>query len=363
MRRAILSFLLAVAGLSPGHAQEAPDYEALNRALTDRVAIPAYEDLAEAMTGLDAATRSFCQAPSESSLTSAKDAFHEAMDAWQRAQPIVFGPAAWEGRASRIQFWPDKGGTAGRQMKKALQARDAALLETGGLDGKSAALQNLSTYERILFGRGEAIASDQATADDLYACALAAAIAGFQADLSGRILADWTGPGGHREAVMTAAQGNAQYAGADEVATQFLKSLTSALDLAIRLKLERPLGKTIEKARPRRTESWRSARSLRNIVANLETARALYASAGGFGDMLMAAGAGPLDVGMRATFDEAIARAQAIDLPLSEAIADAEERAELLELLERLKSLRILISGPVAEEIGLVVGFNALDGD
>jgi len=363
MRRALLSFLIGIAVLSPGHAQEVADYEALNRALTNQVVVPAYERLAEAMAQLDTATRSFCQTPSESALGEAKDAFNRAMNAWQRAQPIAFGPAAWEGRSSRIQFWPDKGGVAGRQISQALQAQDPEVLAEGGLAGKSAALQNLSAYERIVFKRGAVIASDQATAEDRYACALAAAIARYQAEFAAQILADWTGPGGHREAVLTAAQGNESYASADEVAALFLKSLSGSLDAAIQLKLERPLGTSIAKARPRRAESWRSGRSLANIIANLQTAQLLYGTPGGFGDLLAAGGSEPLDIGLRKSFDESIGLAEAIDLPLSEAVKSPDARAELDAILDRLRSLRLLISGSVADEIGLVIGFNAFDGD
>jgi predicted lipoprotein len=363
MCRALLSFLIAIAVLSPGHAREVPDYEALNRVLTDQVVVPAYEDLAAAMAQLDAATRSFCQTPSESALEAAKDAFDRAMDAWQRAQPIAFGPVTWEGRSSRIEFWPDKGGVAGRQIGQALQAQDPNLIAEGGLVGKSAAVQNLAAYELIVFGRGAAIASDQATAEDRYACALAEAIARYQAELAAQILADWTGPGGHIDAVLTAAQGNEYYAGTDEVATLFLTSLSGALDAVIQLKLERPLGTSIEKARPRRAESWRSGRSLANIIANLQTAQALYGTPGGFGDLLAAGGSEPLDIGLRKSFDEAIGLAEAIDLPLSEAVKSPDARAELDAILDRLRSLRLLISGSVADEIGLVIGFNAFDGD
>ena len=160
-----------------------------------------------------------------------------------------------------------------------------------------------------------------------------------------------------------AARGNAHYADAEEAATQYLKSLVASLDAAVRLKLERPLGKTIEKARPKRAESWRSGRSLANLVANLETARALYIAPGGFGDLLTAAGAEPLALGLGEAFDQAVAEAWAIDLPLKDAIRDPEARAALVALLERLKDLRLLVTGPLADEIGLVVGFNALDGD
>jgi len=366
MTRLLLRLLSALAGavlLTSGAARAEPSYETVNRALTDQVIVPAYQQMAAAMAGLDAASRAFCAAPDAASLAGAMDAFGRAMDAWQRAQPIALGPVTWNGRAARIEFWPDKSGTAARQVRRALQDRDPALVVDGGLEGKSVALQNLATYERLLYERGEQIASAGASDEDRYACALMAAIARFQAGLSAQILADWTAPGGYREAVVGAAAGNEHYAADDEPAVELLKSISGALDLAIQVKLERPLGKSIDRARPKRAESWRSGRSLDDIAANLETARQLYAVTGGFGDLLAAAGAGPLDIGLRKQFDEAVETARSIGLPLHQAVTDAPARARVEDLVAQLKRLRLLIAGPVADEIGLVIGFNALDGD
>jgi predicted lipoprotein len=355
--------LLAGILLTAGAARAEPSYETLNRALTDQVVIPAYQQMAAAMADLDAASGEFCAAPDAAALAGAKDAFGRAMDAWQRAQPIALGPVTWDGRAARIEFWPDKSGTAARQLRQALQDQDPALVAAGGLEGKSVALQNLATYERLLYERGDRIAAGGAGDEDRYACALMAAIARFQAGLSAEILADWTAPDGYREAVLSAAAGNEHYAAADEPALELLKSISGALDLAIQVKLERPLGKFIDQARPKRAESWRSGRSLDDIAANLETVRQLYAVPGGFGDLLAAAGAGPLDIGLRKQFVQAVETARSIGLPLSQAVTDAAGRAQVDNLVEQLKRLRLLIAGSVADEIGLVIGFNALDGD
>lgn len=363
MRGRLLCLLLlgAVALGAPARAE--PAYGGLNRALIDHVVVPAYRQMAAATTILSEATEDFCANPSRSGLAATVAAFHGAMEAWQRAQPIVFGPVTWDARDSRIHFWPDRGGTAARQIRRALQAQDDKLIAPGGLEGRSVALQSLSTYERLLFGRGAAIAAGDATREDRYACALAGAIARFQSQLAAEVLADWTGTDGFRDAVLTADTGNQHYLAAEEAASDFLKSLSGSLDRAIKLKLERPLGGSLELARPKRAETWRSARGFDNIVANLETARALYGTAGGFGDLLRAAGAAPLDQGLRDAFTRAIEALRGFERPLSQAVADPAARPRVEALLQDLKSLRLLVAGPLAEEIGLVVGFNALDGD
>jgi hypothetical protein len=362
MLKFILTGLCAIL-LTVGPARAQTDYQALNRALTDGVAVSAYTHMAQAMTGLADATEALCATPGPDRLKQARTAFHAAMEAWQRAQPIGFGPVLQDGRASRIEFWPDKSGVAERQVRRALQAQDPALIADGGIAGKSVALQNLATYERLMFDSDAQFAVPTLLPVDRYACAFAARIARFQSQLAAEILDDWTKPGGFRDSVLNAAGGNAHYTGAEQPATEFLKSLTGTLEIAIQLKLERPLGKYIAGARPKRAESWRSERSLDNIAANLETARALYETPGGFGDLFRAAGGEALDAGLRRDFAAVIEATRTIGVPLHAAVGQADARTRLMVIVDRLKSLRLLIAGPVADDIGLVVGFNATDGD
>src|SRR3546814_3214031 len=54
------------------------------------------------------------------------------------------------------------------------------------------------------------------------------------------------------------------------------KSLYTAVELIADHKLARPLGGSIDQARPHLAEAWRSQRSMRNIVINLRAAQDLY---------------------------------------------------------------------------------------
>lgn len=361
MRKLILAAATILLTIAPAGA--APDYEGLARSLTDEVVIPAYHRMAGRMSDLAIQAEAFCATPDRGRLEKLTNAYRSAMDAWQRAQPIAVGPVMEKGRTARIEYWPDRRGTGARQLRAALQERDPALIAEDGLAGKSVALQSLSAFERLLFDHAANLADGGAAMDDRYACNLAAAIARFQSRLATQILAEWMQPGGFREAMRTAGRGNAQFANAGEAATALLKGLVGSLDHIVRNKIESPLGKEMEDARPKRSESWRSERSLENIAANLMTIRDLYSSRNGFGDLLGAAGAKPLDVGMRKGFDGVVAMAQGIGKPMHVAVTEQEGRRKLTALLKELKSLRTLMSGSVAEEIGLVVGFNAQDGD
>lgn len=365
----VLAVALAVVVSERGAAQAAPDLAELNLVLTDQVAVPAYSHLAEEMSFLSETTTAFCQAPNEESLSASRGAFARAMAAWQQAQVFSFGPILHDSRAERIEFWPDKNGARQRQLAKAMAAQDPTLLAPDGLVGKSVALQSLITYEQLLDDYGSALVAREADeANDgekagRYGCGLATAIAAFQAKLAQQILSDWTEPGGYRAAMVTAVDGNSHYSSAGEAAAEYLRSMTFELEKVIKLKLKRPLGERLAKARPKRAESWRAGLSLQNIEANIETVAALYQTPGGFGDQLSAAGSGALDDGLRAGFAEAREILDEIELPLSQAVTDEEARAQLERLEDRLENLLLLLSTSLARDLDLPVGFNAMDGD
>jgi predicted lipoprotein len=352
MTRILLLALLTF--VPPAAAQS---YGELNATLVDAVVVPAYERYAAAIGRLPASVEALCARPDAERLEAAQGVWREAMLAWQHAQPIGFGPVADLGLAPQIEFWPDKHGTAGRQFSQAIASRDPALLDPGQLSGKSVGLTGLVNLERLLFD--DAIA-DPESRD--FACGYALAIARHQVGLAARLTAAWTGPDGFRT-VVTSADNDVFFSAYDPAAALY-RSLADTLDAVIQVKLEPPMGDSLGEARGRRAENWRSGMALPSIAANLETARALYATSGGFGDLFLALGGDPaIDRQVRDGFEQALQRARAIPLPLSEAVEEAAARAQVQQLVDQVKALRELVRGPVVAALGLSIGFNATDGD
>jgi predicted lipoprotein len=338
--------------------------EDLNRELTDRVIVPGYQRFAATAATLETAMADFCAQPTPDRLESARGAFAQAMLAWQHVQPIVFGPVAAEARASRIQLFPDKTGAISRQLNRALAEKEPALVAPGGLAGKSVALTGFPALEQILYDDARLPAAGPSGPDADYACALAAAIARNLAQLAAGVLDDWQRPGGFRDMMLTAAAGNDAYFAAEEASGDLLKSLHTALQSVTASKLEAPLGASLDQAKPRRAENWRSGLSLHSVRANLETAQALYESPGGFGDALQVlADEDQLDQALRRGFSRAFAQLGAIKQPLWTAVEDPAGRAQVEALLAEIKGLRLLVSQELAPALGLLVGFNAMDGD
>ena len=165
--------------------------------------------------------------------------------------------------------------------------------------------------------------------------------------------------------MLTAAAGNDAYFTAEEASGDLLKSLHTALQSVIALKLEAPLGASPNQAKPRRAENSPSELSLAGIRANLETADALYAGPGGFSTALQAlTDEDQLDWTMRQDLTQAFAQLDAIGLPLPAAVGDAASAPTQVEaLLAEVEGMRQLVSQELAPALALLVGFNAMDGD
>jgi hypothetical protein len=363
MRWRLLVLLLVGLMAAPG-ARGASVFERLNRELTDVVIVPGYRDFAAATASFEQAISAFCAAPTAEHLKAARQAFEQAMVAWQHVQPIGFGPIVAGARNSIIQLFPDRRGAISRQLSGVLAGKDPTLVAPDGLRGKSVALTGFPALEQILYDDARLPGAAGSGPDADYACALASAIARNLAGMAAAVLDDWQRPGGFRDTMLTAAAGNEAYFAAEDASADLLKSLHTALQSVIALKLEGPLGASLAEAKPRRAESWRSELSLADIRANLETAQALYASPGGFGAALEAlSDDARLDGAIRQGFASAFAQLDAIKLPLSAAVEEPAARTQVEALLATVKSLRRLVAEQLAPALSLLVGFNATDGD
>jgi predicted lipoprotein len=331
---------------------------ALITALTDELVVPAYTQLAEDSSNLSEALKSYCAAPDTDGRLKVETQFHATMDAWQRAQIIQFGPI-YEGKGpARFQFWPDKRGTGQRQLRQVLNNQDETVLPSGALAEKSVALGDLQALEYVLFNDPTITA-----AQDSFACRYAVAIARNQEMQTAEIVQMWAGNNGYREQVLSAAEGTDVFFDEKEAASRFLNDVAGAIDVVRLQKLDRPMGLTITGARPKRTENWRSQRSLRNIRLNIESVEQFLTVKDGFGDLLVAIGKETTATGTQELVSEILSDVAAFDQPLSVLVGDLEARSDLESLLTKLRGLQSLVREQLAQDLGLVPGFNATDGD
>ncbi len=340
-------------------APDQDDFAELNDGLLDQYLLPRYEALAVAGEGLEGALRRDC-ADSRLGGAASREAFHDMMDAWMAVQHLRFGPSELFLRADRIQFWPDKRGVTGRRLSQLLAKPDPAALEPLRFAQGSVAIQGLPALERLLFDMPK-------VAEQPFACDLVTRIGENLKQISAGLLADWReGPSAYAAMLREARKGNAEFLDAKEATLQLAKSLRSALMIVVDFKLQRVLGEEAKSVKPKRAESWRSGRSLRNIEINLEAAQALYQNGGqgGFAVLLRREPDGPtLDVEIEAIFRRTRRRLASLPSSMTATLEAEGGWLRLAAVRDDVRQLLALISGPFSQMLDLPLGFNSFDGD
>lgn len=359
-----LSIMLAGAAFAADDGQEG--YRRLNEALIDHHILPRYEGLAEATAALAEEVEASCAAGATPDVEALRAAFNEGMDSWQKIQHVRFGPIELLMRGFRLSFWPDPRGNVGEALTGLLAEADEARLSPDAFIDASVAVQGFPALERLLFDEEQAAALT-AGEDMPFRCDLMRAIAGNIAGMSADLSREWSeGEDSYRNRMLTPGEDSLRYYDHQEASLDLLQALQGALEVTADMKLAPPLGEDIAGARPRLTESWRSDRSLRNIVLNLEAAQDLYTGGDGFGfdDYLrdIAGEAEMADLFDRA-FAQTLATAASIDMPLAEAVADPQARPKVEKLATEAGAIAQLIEERMTVAMGLTLGFNAMDGD
>lgn len=366
---AIRAVLVLAILLMPSLAA-AEDTAALHRMNGELVAhhvVPRYAALAESTAALAATAETACAQIDAAGIEALRRSYNAALDGWIGVQHLRFGPIQLLMRDMRFAFWPDAKNMTSRHLAEMIAARDTEALAPEAFARGSIAVQGFPALERLLYEEGAAERQLAGDAEAAYRCALIEAIAGNLATMAAEVLAAWRdGDKAYARTMAAPGEDNPYYRDDKEVALELFKSLYTALNLVADVKLARPLSKSLAEARPRLAESWRSGRSLRNVVLNLEAARDLYAGAGGhgFGDYVRnVAGDAALDDLLTRAFAQTIATAEGMTVPLEAAVADPAQRPALEKLARESLALKQLVAQRMPAALGLQLGFNALDGD
>ncbi len=358
MKRIFLTccfYLLFIASsfADDGHAR-------LGESVVDGQVIPSLEALFKSMQNLAPASAKFCKSQTEENRRLVNSTFHSVMDAWQVAQIFSFGPLIRKGRFSRVYFWPGRAGSTERYLRKVFISRPSDLTNSKKIGDRSVAVHSLAAFERFMFDPARRAVLQNV---DPYKCKVAVAISAFQVELLREVLREWYGKDGFRRAILEPEHNNPLYRNHRDVANDILGLLSSNLERIARLKLRRPIGKSFEKKRPNRLENWRSGRTKKNIQLNLTTLRRLYSEKNGLESLLRSYYAIALADEVRAKFKNAERILADIPEPLHETIRIKKNWRSLEKFYNEIESLGRMTSGPVAQTLGLVVGFNSLDGD
>ncbi|NLS14803.1 imelysin family protein [Vibrio sp. SM6] len=259
---------------------------------------------------------------------------------WMPLQGIVSGPAAASDRYWQVQFWPDKKNTTGRQLTVLLKQNRAWQLEW--LVEQSVAAQGLGALEWLWFDEQAKTWSFEQR------CQASQVIAANLSQNAKSIYMAWQ-ENPWREL------NNAQWK------AEALSLMVDQLDLVMK-KMALPLGKN-GKTKPFFSEAWRSQTSLVLLKTNLTQLEAqFWIPKSGVRALLQAQKQDVLAERIAKQFKQILA-----DWPTKRSLVNAlnsqEGHRAMIQRYNQVEHLHYLLSEPAANALGVLVGFNATDGD
>ncbi|MEY4879828.1 MAG: hypothetical protein RJB62_1297 [Pseudomonadota bacterium] len=338
-------------------ANDAAQTGAIALAVTDAFVIPAYRRLAEATSAQEQAWVLFSRDRTAANLEQLRVGYHAAADAWAAAQIIHTGPIVLFLRYERFAYWPEARNATQRALDTLLSSQDPDDLLSENLASNSVAGQGLTALERILFdGDDPVTALTSEGMDAEWRAAVGLALSRNVNGIANEVLTDWVVEGGMRASIAAGNGWNNLFADGAEAARLLLTDLVGAFQLMNDGKLLPVLGDSIDTARPRMAEAWRSGRPQRNLAENLAAVREMTMSFAAFTSE-------PRRAVLLASLDAAAMAIAAVPDDMGEAAADPARRPLVQAAFDALKIAQAEAADILPEDLGITLGFNALDGD
>ncbi|CAH0525600.1 imelysin family protein [Vibrio hippocampi] len=296
------------------------------------------QSLNERFVDLSQSVWQFCQHDTE--ISEVKLAWQQGTNAWMRLQGQERGPEVALEQSWNIQFWPDKKNTTGRKMLLAVKTDE---WQVDQLQQQSVTVQGLGAMEWLLFD-SQASMSQGSRAT----CSLAVAISEALVNRSQLIASAWS---------------SNPWLPLNQQAWhgEYLALLSNQLDYSMK-KLSRPLAK-MGHPKPYFSESWRAKTSMAQLKVNVEALKALYFAKGhGLDNVLREYGNVELADSISKQFDLLLSTWSS-QASLFDLLQTKSGYTEVLSQYNKLEYLRYLLSEQAAIQLGVVVGFNATDGD
>ena len=348
MNKLLLLILLS----SVSSVLAAADWKKSNLDVVDQFAIPSYQTLQKKSQALMQSSQDFCAHANEKQFNSLKENFHQTMDAWQVAQIFRSGPAMQKMRFYRLEMWPDRSNAASKHLRKLQKEANPDRLKVENFSKASTAIQGLSALERLLYAKAVQPNDFQTDGKENFKCQLVQAISLNIHRISTELLTAWQQD--FRDLIRKPSKDNAVFESHQSVTAQFLNDLNTQLQVILTQKFKRPLNG--KKFRLTRAESWRSQRSLRNILFNLKAIQQLYQI--GF---LAHIGDEKLQKKQQQLFEQAFSLGKGLELPLQQAYQNHPEK--LTQWMTAISALKTSINSELPIAIDIPLGFNSLDGD
>jgi predicted lipoprotein len=324
------------------------------------VLLPLYGDFESRAAVLEQRAAELCEAPDETTLDGARDAWWDARAPFKQAEVFAFGPFKefpWR-LGPKLDFWPARPETI-----------DEVLASSAPLDPESAAAlgapaRGLPAIEYLLYPPELDVLAE--LGPGTRRCEY---LAGICADLVARasdLRFAWEPRGeDYLGELLDAGRGSASFMTLEMAVGEVVNRMGFLLENMRNDKLRKPLGGSVDgPPAPAAAESRFSGRSLEDLRDNLRGLKLVYYGPGngapGLSSYLRARGK-EFDPFMTARFAAAMEAVDAAPEPFS--VALAEDPRSIVRLIEALESLGLAIQVDILNALAANVGFNDNDGD
>jgi predicted lipoprotein len=304
--------------------------------------LPRFEAVADTTDVLAQAAANDCR-PKSSALQAA---YRTAFDAWISASHLRFGPTEEDDRGFALAFWPDGRGATPRSLSNLIANEDPIALSATSYADVSIAARGFYALEFLLYDE-----TLMAAGTPEYHCALVQTVAKDIAATSASILAGWQGA--FLTQILKPSQ-TGRYRTVQEALQSLFKALTTGLQFSSEVRLGRPLG-TFDRPRPKLAEARRSGRSARHVRLSLVSLRDFA---------ILLCGDNPaLAKGLQQQFDATLSRLADMDDPKLAGVGTPQSRLRIEIIQHSVEAIRVDIEQRLGRHLGVIAGFNSLDGD
>lgn len=337
------------------------DREAMVANYAENLIIPAYSAFLEKTDAMNAAIAAFAATPTTETLAAARTAYQNAYLAWQNVSTYEFGPADDQLLRTNLNTYP----TDAAEIERNIAATSYNLQAAANLDAKG-----FPALDYLLYGAG----TEAAVVDQYTSGANAGKRKQYLQDVSSlvkqrveAVQSGWTT--GDYATTFKNSPGTA----VGSAIGSLVNELNYEIDLTKRAKVGIPSGRfTSGAALPEQVEAYYSRTSLELLKQAIRAQKAIFmgqtatgTNGPGLDDYLDHVQApyenGLLSDAIEAQFDAALTAANAIQVPLAEAVSTQPQA--VTKVYDELQRLIVLTKTDMPAALGVTITYNDNDGD
>lgn len=337
------------------------DRQAMVANYADNLIVPAYNVFQSETEAMATAINAFVATPTAATLAAARAAYQDAYRAFQGASLYEFGPAEEQMLRNNLNIFP----TSTAEIESNITSGTYDLQTSANLDAKG-----FPALDYLLYGAGTEAAVVEQYTSGVHAANRKKYLQDISSLISQRAEAVYSGwTSGNYAATFKNAPGTAVGSAVGNIVNQ----LNFDIDLTKRAKVGIPSGRfTAGSALPDRVEAYYSQISLELLKQAIRAEKAVFmgltsngTNGPGLDDYLDHVNAryngGMLSDAIEAQFDAALAAANAVQGPLSEAVTTQPQA--VTKVYDEMQRLIVLTKTDMPAALGVTITYTDNDGD